>query len=59
MDWLSKALIFHLICHYATWLGTAIFINPKDMISIGVHEVIGNCDEYVPVETILKVLLLL
>lgn len=37
------------------FLGTAIFINPKDVISIGVHEVIGDCNETVPVETILMV----
>lgn len=55
LDWLSKALIAHLIGHYAVNLGTAIFINPKDVISIGVHEVIGDCNETLPVETVLMV----
>lgn len=45
----------HLICHYAVNLGTAILINPKEMISIGVHEVIGDCNEILPVETVLLV----
>lgn len=56
MGFLSKALIAHLICHYAVQLGTAIFINPKEMISIGVHEKIGDCNVKVPVETVLKTL---
>lgn len=56
MNFLSKLLIFHLICHYAVQLYTAAFINPKDMISVGLHERIGNCHEMVPVETVLKTL---
>lgn len=56
MNWLSKLLIVHLICHYALNLGTAIFIKPEEVVSIGVHEVIGDCNETVPVETILKTL---
>lgn len=56
MDFLSKSLIFHLIAHYAVQLGTAIFLRPQDVISIGVHEPIGDCNETVPVETVLKTL---
>lgn len=54
-DFLSKLLMAHLIGHYLVNLGTAIFINPEDMISIGLHEKIGNCNETVPVHTILSV----
>lgn len=55
MNFLSKLLILHLICHYAVQLLTAIFINPQEMISVGLHERIGDCNEMVPVETVLKV----
>lgn len=55
-DWLSKALIVHLVCHYALNLGTAIFVRPEEVVSIGVHEPIGDCDERVPVETVLLTL---
>lgn len=54
-DLLSKLLIAHLIGHYLLNLGTAIFINPEDVVAIGLHEKIGNCNETVPVHTILKV----
>lgn len=45
-----------MICHYAVQLLTAIFINPEEMIAVGLHERIGDCNEMVPVETVLKVL---
>lgn len=54
-DFSSKFLMAHLIGHYVVNLYTAIFINPEDMISIGLHEQIGDCDEMVPVPTVLKV----
>lgn len=54
-DFLSKLLMGHLIGHYLVFLGTVIFINPEEMISIGLHEKIGNCNETVPVHTVLKV----
>lgn len=54
-DFLSKLLMVHLAGHYLVFLGTVIFINPEDMISIGLHEKIGNCSETVPVHTVLKV----
>lgn len=55
LDFLSKLLLAHLVGHYLVWLGTVLFINPEDMISIGLHEKIGNCNETVPVHTVLKV----
>lgn len=55
MDRISKILFAHLIIHYLVNLGTAIFINPEDVISIGLHQKIGNCNETEPVHTILKV----
>lgn len=55
MDFLSKLLIVHLICHYAVQVLTAIFINPEEIIAVGLHERIGDCNEMVPLETILKV----
>ncbi|XP_055688151.1 uncharacterized protein LOC129792806 [Lutzomyia longipalpis] len=53
LDW---ALIVHLILHYLTFLGTAIFFNPEEQIIIGLHEPIGDCKSTVPVETLLKTL---
>lgn len=58
-DCLSKLLMAHLVGHYLVFLGTVIFINPEDMISIGLHEKIGNCNETVPVHTALKVNLII
>lgn len=55
MSFLSKLLIVHLICHYAVQLLTAAFINPEEMVSVGLHERVGDCNEMVPVETVLKV----
>lgn len=55
-DFWSKALMAHLIGHYLVNLGTAIFINPEDMISIGLHEKVGNCTEMTPVHTVLGTL---
>lgn len=55
MNFISKILFGHLIGHYLINLGTAIFYNPEDVISIGLHQTIGNCNETQPVHTILKV----
>lgn len=55
MNLISKILFGHLIVHYLVNLGTAIFINPENVISIGLHQKIGNCHETEPVHTILKV----
>lgn len=57
-DFISKLLMLHLIGHYLTFLGTAIFINPEDMISIGLHETVGNCNETEVVHTVLQVALI-
>lgn len=56
LDFWSKVLMAQLIGHYLVNLGTAIFINPEDMISIGLHEKVGNCTEMVPVHTVLRTL---
>lgn len=55
MDWISKILLGHLIGHYIVFWSTAAFINPEDVISIGLHETVGNCNETEPVHTVLKV----
>lgn len=55
MDFISKVLLGHLIGHYLVNLSTAILINPEEVVSIGLHETIGNCNETEPVQTILKV----
>lgn len=55
-DFWSKLLMVHLVGHYLVNLGTAIFINPEDMISIGLHEKVGNCSEMAASHTILKTL---
>lgn len=57
MNFISKVLFGHLVVHYLVWLGTVIFFNPEDAISIGLHQPIGNCNETEPVHTVLKVLL--
>lgn len=54
-DFTSKLLMAHLIGHYLTNLGTAVLINPEDMISIGLHETVGNCNETETVKTVLSV----
>lgn len=56
MNTISKILFGHLVAHYLINLGTAIFYNPEDVISIGLHQQIGNCNETQPVHTILKTL---
>lgn len=55
---ISKILLGHLVVHYLINLGTAIFFNPEDVVSVGLHQTIGNCNETEPVETLLKVLYL-
>lgn len=55
LNFLSKILIGHLVCHYAVQLLTAMFINPEEVIAVGLHERVGDCNEMVPLETILKV----
>lgn len=55
MNLISKMLFGHLIVHYLINLGTAIFFNPEDVISIGLHQQIGNCNDTQPVHTILTV----
>lgn len=54
-DIISKLLIVQLAGHYLLNLCTAIFINPEEVISIGLHQEIGNCNETEPVHTVLKV----
>lgn len=58
MNLISKILFGHLLAHYMVNLGTVIFFNPEDVVSIGLHQPIGNCNETEPVHTILKVLFL-
>lgn len=58
MNLISKILFGHLLAHYLINLGTVIFFNPEDAISIGLHQPIGDCNETEPVHTILKVLFL-
>lgn len=55
MSLISKILFAHVIVHYLVFLGTAIFLNPEDVVSVGLHQEIGNCNETEPVHTILKV----
>lgn len=55
MNGVSKLLFVHLMLHYLINLGTAIFFNPEDVVSIGLHQTIGNCNETEPVHTVLKV----
>lgn len=55
MNLISNILFAHIIIHYLVFLGTAIFFNPEDVVSIGLHQKIGNCNETEPVHTILKV----
>lgn len=55
MDFISKILTIHLIGHYLLNIGTVIFFNPEDVVSVGLHQKIGNCNETEPVHTILKV----
>lgn len=55
MDLISKILAIHLIGHYLLNIGTAIFFNPEDVVSVGLHQRIGNCNETEPVHTVLKV----
>ncbi|XP_031618054.1 uncharacterized protein LOC116337539 [Contarinia nasturtii] len=56
MNFMSKVLFGHFIVHYMVYLGTAIFFNPEDVVSVGMHQPIGNCNETEPVHTILKTL---
>lgn len=55
MNLISKILFAHLIVHFLVFLGTVIFLNPEDVVSVGLHQKIGNCDETEPVHTVLKV----
>lgn len=59
MNFISKLLFGHLILHYLINLGTVVFIDPGNVISIGLHQKVGNCHETEPVHTILKVFSLL
>lgn len=55
MKLISKILFAHLIIHFSVFLGTAIFFNPENVVSVGMHQKTGNCNETEPVHTILKV----
>lgn len=55
MDIISKFLTIHLIGHYLFNIGIVIFFNPEDVVSVGLHQRIGNCNETEPVHTVLKV----
>lgn len=56
MTFISKLLFGHIILHYLINLGTAIFINPENVVSVGLHQKVGNCNETEPVHTMLKVI---
>ncbi|XP_031634296.1 uncharacterized protein LOC116347718 [Contarinia nasturtii] len=57
MNLISKLLFGHFLVHYLVFLGTAIFFNPEDAVSVGMHQPIGNCNETEPVHTFLKAIL--
>lgn len=50
--WSTWILIVHLVAHYSSFLSMTIFFNAEDEVAIGLKEPIGNCDEYVPLQTI-------
>jgi len=39
-------LVIALLLHYSVYLGMAIFGNPENEISVGLHETVGPCDEW-------------
>ncbi|XP_055702164.1 uncharacterized protein LOC129801297 [Phlebotomus papatasi] len=53
LDW---ALIVHLVLHYLTFLLTAVVFDPEKLISIGLHEPVGDCNKFVPVHGLFKTL---
>lgn len=48
--------MFHLFLHYMVNLVTLVFVSKQDLVAVGLHETIGNCNETVPLQTLLKVL---
>ncbi|XP_043229896.1 uncharacterized protein LOC122385587 [Amphibalanus amphitrite] len=44
-------VMFCLLLHYAVYWSMAVFFNPEDEISIGLHEKVGPCDVYQDVHT--------
>ncbi|XP_059615115.1 uncharacterized protein LOC132260789 [Phlebotomus argentipes] len=53
LDWI---LLLHLVLHYLTFLFTAVLFNPEDVVAMGLHEPVGDCDKIVPVHGLFKTL---
>lgn len=56
MNLISKLLFGHLVVHYLINLGTVIFFSPENVVAIGLHQTVGNCNETEPVVTFFKTL---
>lgn len=44
-------LVVGLILHYSVYLGMAVLGNPEDEVSVGLHETVGPCDEWIEQKT--------
>lgn len=51
IHWSTFVLVGHLVLHYLSFFIIPIFFKPEHEISMGVREVIGPCNEYVPIHT--------
>jgi hypothetical protein len=45
-------LAIGLILHYSLYLGMAIYGNPEDEVSVGLHEKLGPCDQWMEQKTL-------
>ncbi|XP_058831323.1 uncharacterized protein LOC131689942 isoform X1 [Topomyia yanbarensis] len=56
LDTMGRALMVHLVIHYAAFFAMVIFLNPEEVVAAGLHEPIGDCQARTPVHTVLKTL---
>lgn len=44
-------LKYGILCYYLALFLIAVYVKPENIVSVGVHETIGDCNEYLPVHT--------
>lgn len=51
VTWTTWLLLVHLVLHYSLWMGMVLVGQPEREVSTGLHEPLGRCDRYVPLQT--------
>lgn len=51
IHWSALIIVVNMVLHYGLYWCMAVFGNPEDEVSIGLHERTGDCDEKTNVYT--------